>query len=65
MRTLTEILKEADNSKSISELNKLSEELYKNRDKMPLHEVEFGLEHMIDIAHTLINEMKIIRMLNE
>jgi len=50
MRTLSEILIEADTAKGILQLKKLSEELYHNKQHYPLHEVIFGLEHIKDLG---------------
>lgn len=62
MRTLSEILKEADKAETVTKLNILSLELYNNRHHYPRSEVFFGLEHMIEKAEGLIHELRVKRL---
>ena len=62
MRTLSEILIQADNATSIVVLKLLADEIIKQKDEMLLHEVIFGLEHIKDIGlamkrHNEINQL--------
>lgn len=62
MRTLSEILKEADKADTVTQLNLLSLELYDNRQYYPEIEVTYGLEHMIEKAELLIAELRFKRL---
>ncbi len=60
MRTLSEILIEADATRHISDLQRLAEEIIANKYKMPLCEVLYGLEHIKELGLILkqIDEVK-------
>lgn len=64
VRTLSEILKEADETESYIKLDLLSNELKENKTKHYLKEVAFGLEHIRDIG-IYINEKKKLKKLLE
>lgn len=55
-RTLSAVLKEADRATTLKELDLLSDELVKYKRFYPLIQVEFGIEHIIDLGQYLENE---------
>lgn len=57
MRTLTQILIEADRSTTLKRLSELSDEIYDTRKIRPKHEVIFGLEHIRDLGSVINNEL--------
>lgn len=46
MRTITEILKDVDNAKSQMEIQELAAEIFENKYKYPLAQLEFAKEHI-------------------
>lgn len=60
MRTLSQILIQADKAKSVTVLKLLADEIMKDKDKMHLREVVFGLEHIKDLALAIkkVDEIK-------
>jgi len=60
MRTLSQILIQADEAKSVVVLKLLADEIMKNKHKMPLCEIIFGLEHIKDLAYRIkqVDEIK-------
>lgn len=60
MRTLSEILIEADATRDILTLKRLAEEIIAQKYSMPLCEVLFGLEHIKDIGLSIkkLDEIK-------
>ena len=50
MRTITQILIDADNTQDINELQTLWEEIRSNLEHYPLIQLKFSIEHMQEIA---------------
>jgi hypothetical protein len=65
VRTLSEILKDADSTRSISELKALSRELFDYKYEYKISEVSYGLEHIKDICLEIKSENTINALLND
>ena len=64
IRTLSEILIEADTCNDIRKIKELALELANNKDWYLLHEVEFGLEHLLSLGEDLKGKLEINMMFN-
>ena len=65
IRTLSEILIDADNTTDLDKLKKLSTELVDNKDKYPHHQVVFGLEHILNIGLNIQAKIQLKAMFEE
>ena len=65
MRTLTQILVDADECTTVRELSVLSTELFDSRKDRERHKVGFGLEHIQDLAETINQQYQLDKMFKE
>ncbi len=56
MRTLSEILIDADNATEREEIKKLGNELFDNKYKYPLVELRFAKEHLESLDQTIFDK---------
>jgi len=65
IRTLSEILVEADSCENVARLKELSTELVSNRTKYPRVQVVYGLEHILDLLEIKKAQLEIRKLLEE